>query len=74
MKILWYIFLGFILYKLITSFIIPLVSTTRNMKKQMDEMQRRMREAAGQQNEQRAQAPKQEIVQEGEYIDYEEVK
>lgn len=75
MKILWYIFLGFLLYKLITGFILPVVRTTRRMRSQMDEMQRRMKEEMERQNgyQQSREVPK-ETVKEGDYIDYEEVK
>ena len=78
MNYIFYAILFYLLYRFITGFIIPVISTTSQVKKQFNQMHR---EAAGQQ-EQRTpggttvtpvdQKPKYDV--EGEYIKFEEVK
>lgn len=72
--ILLFIF-GYLLFRFIVNFIIPVARTTRHMKSQMDEINRRMREGQPQQNPfgNKPEMKKPEEIT-GDYIDYEEVK
>ena len=74
LRFLFYAFLIYLAYKLIFDFIIPVVRTTRQVKKGFREMKNRMGQngyASG------TGTPEPEIKKKdvpGEYIDYEEVK
>lgn len=74
LRFLFYAFLIYLAYKLVFDFIIPVVRTTRQVKKGFREMQDKMNQSMHQQQ----QAPKQKAGQPkppaGEYIDFEEVK
>ena len=71
-KLLFYLFLAYLGYKLIFNLIIPVYRTTRKLKKGFREMQEKMQQQANQQQEQ-AQRPH-EKSKVGEYIDFEEIK
>ena len=76
-KVLFQVFLFYLLYKFIFDFIIPVYRTTKQMKHKMADMQAKMQEAARRQEAFTAQqktAPRTEKVEAGDYIDYEEVK
>ena len=75
LKVLFELFVLYMLYKLIFDFIIPIYQTTKQVKEKVNEMQRNVNEQANQQ--QRNQytttepAPKEKS---DDYIDFEEVK
>lgn len=75
-RILLFIFLAYILYKVVFHFIIPIYRTTKQVKKGFREMQEKMQEQVRQQqgfqNASASSQPQQGQV--GEYIDFEEVK
>lgn len=68
----------YLLYKLIFDFIIPLYSTTKKVKRQVNDLQQRMQEQAKaqQQQERAAQTPPKPVSRPSsdDYIEYEEVK
>ena len=73
---LFYFLLAFSLYQLIFKFILPIYRTTRQVKKGFREMQERMQQGAAQpsrtqKNNANVRTSKE---QEGDYIDFEEVK
>jgi hypothetical protein len=77
LKLIGELLLLYILYKLIFDFIIPVYQTTRRVKKQFGEMNAKMQEkmnAFNQQQNAQQPKPKQEPVETGDYIDYEEIK
>lgn len=83
MKYIFYILLGYLLYRFITAFLIPVFRTSRQIKKQFNDIQQRMQEqmqqqqAAYQHQQKAAQANKESKsngAPVGEYIDFEEVK
>lgn len=70
------IFLIYLLYKLVTEFIIPVYKSTRKFKKTFNEMQSKMNEQmkAGQQSQQAPPKPEVNITEKGgDYIEFEEV-
>ena len=77
-----YILLGYVLYRFITGFVIPVFRAGRQIKKQFSEMQERMHDQMQQENAQASFRstttsgnPKSEgKTAAGEYIDFEEVK
>ncbi|HEX5025905.1 MAG TPA: hypothetical protein VFV68_11575 [Agriterribacter sp.] len=75
MKYIFYILLGYVVYRFITGFLIPVFRTGKQIKKQFNEMQERMHENMQQQST-TAPPPQQSSKREpsGEYIDFEEVK
>lgn len=76
LRILFYAFLAYMLYKLVFDFIIPVYRTTKRVKQGFREMNERMRqqqERYEQPSTSATQAPAQENKG-GEYIDFEEVK
>ena len=75
MKYILYILLGYVLYRFITGFLIPVFRTGKQIKNQFNEMQQRMHEQMQQQSS--APPPQQQAAKKspsGEYIDFEEVK
>lgn len=89
LKLIFYILAGWFLYKLIFNFIIPVYRGTKQVRRQMNDMQNAMRQQFEQQqrNQQQQQqsyqqqtsqqVPPQEPVRkrdEGDYIEFEEVK
>ena len=81
LKLIFYIFIGWILYKLVFDFIIPVYRSTKHVRRQVRDMQQHMQEQIRQQQQQ--QQPSQaspraaEPVRQrdkGDYIDFEEVK
>ena len=75
-RILLYIFLVYLLYQFIFNFLIPVVRTTRQVKKGFREMNSKMNDFMKQQNAQSSQTSKPEDKKEqvGDYIDFEEIK
>lgn len=78
LKYLLYIFLGYLLFRFITGFIVPVFRTGRQIKRQFNDMQQRMEEqmrqqqaAAGNTQQAEKSSPKAPV---GDYIDFEEVK
>ena len=73
------LFILYLLYKLVFDFIIPVVNTTKKVKKQFGDMNAHMEEKMKQQRQQAAQfnakqkTPPPSSTQD-DYIDYEEVK
>lgn len=86
LKLIFYILAGWFLYKLIFEFIIPVYRGTKQVRRQMRDMQDAMRQQFEQQRQQQHQqqqaAPQmpprpQEPVRkrdDGDYIDFEEIK
>jgi chloramphenicol O-acetyltransferase len=70
----------YLLYKLVFDFIIPMVTTTKEVKKQFSDIQQKMQEQAGkfEQNAQNQRptfnTPPQKPASKDDYIDFEEVK
>jgi len=76
-RVLFELFVLYLLYKLIFDFIIPVYQTTKNVKQKMGEMQQKMQEQERQQQANQfksASAKEQPNVNKHDYIDYEEVK
>jgi hypothetical protein len=82
LRLLFELFIIYILYKFIFDFIIPVYRTSKQMKGKMQEMQTRMRQQQEEfnRNAQAQSRPQSQSTQSspaakgGEYIDYEEVK
>lgn len=75
LRILFELFLIYLLYKLVFDFIIPVYRTTKRVKRQFGEMQQKMEEQQRQQQGFRKPEPEQPARKANEdYIDYEEVK
>ncbi|WP_341833915.1 DUF4834 family protein [Chitinophaga pollutisoli] len=87
LKLIFYILAGWFLYKLIFQFIIPVYRGTKQVRRQMQDMQDAMRQQYEQQRQQQQQQqtaqqqvpprPPQEAVRkrdDGDYIDFEEIK
>lgn len=82
LKFIFYILLGYVLYRFITGFVIPIFKAGRQFKKQFNRMQQQMQEQMQHQNNQSsfhsttAANPQKskDKADEGEYIDFEEVK
>ncbi|MET6999318.1 DUF4834 family protein [Chitinophaga defluvii] len=78
-KLLFYLFIGWLLYKLVFDFIIPVYRSTKQVRRQMNDIQQHMRnqyqqqQQAQQQSAQRP-APAQKVADKGDYIDFEEIK
>lgn len=73
------LFMLYLLYKLVFDFIIPVVKTTKQVKKQFGDMSAQMEEKMNQQQQQSANfnAPKKQAAntnRNDDYIDFEEVK
>lgn len=77
-KLLFYILIGYILYKLVFGFIIPVYNSTKQVRRQMRDMQQHLRDQfQQQQQEQPAPSPAKEPAKprdKGDYIDFEEIK
>ena len=73
LRFIFYAFLLYMLYKLVFDFIIPVVSTTRRIRKQFDQARQQMEQ---QQAQARQQTERPENVTHGigEYIEFEEIK
>ena len=76
LRLIFELFVIYILYKLIFELILPVAKTTSQIKKKMNEMQKNMQEQQYQQQEVKKSPqsgnPKQEKNED--YIDYEEVR
>ena len=75
-RILLYVFLIYLAYKIIFDLIIPVYRTTKQVKKGFKEMNERMNDYRNQQGPQPAQPeqPKKSTDKSGDYIEYEEIK
>ena len=75
-KILFQLFLLYMLYKFIFNLVIPLYKSSQVMRKKMSEMNSRMQQQEMNTRGQAAQpkAPEQTKVSKEDYIDYEEIK
>jgi hypothetical protein len=75
LKLIFELFVFYLLYKLIFEFIIPVYYTTKQMSKKMNQMQNEMnRQQQSQQAQQTANSEQKPKDIEKEYIDFEEVK
>lgn len=79
LKLLFYIFIGYILYKLVFGFIIPVYNSTKHVRRQMRDMQEHMRDQYQQQQQQSAPPPppRKEPAKprdKSDYLDFEEIK
>ncbi len=77
MKYIFYILIGYLLYRFLTNFLFPVYKTGKQIKKQFDEMQQQMQENT-RQNSTTHTAPSKQKTSEnsssgGEYIDFEEI-
>ena len=78
-KLLFYIFIGYILYRLVFGFIIPVYNSTKQVRRQMRDMQEHMRNQYQQQQQQNTPPPppRKEPAKprdKGDYLDFEEIK
>lgn len=78
-RVIFELFMVYLVYKLIFDFIIPIYETTRQVKQKVGEMQYKMNEHMKQQQQQATQAtaaPKEPATKPGkeDYIEFEEVK
>ena len=72
LRFLFYAFLLYLGYKLVFDFIIPVIRTTRQVKRGFREMKNKMEQNGYTPGNVQPEPPKKEVP--GEYIDYEEVK
>lgn len=77
LRILFYLFLFYLAFKLVFDFIIPVYKTTKRVRRGFREMQDRMNQHAEQYNSQ-AQRPQEAVkdkkTETSDYIDFEEIK
>jgi Sec-independent protein translocase protein TatA len=73
LRFIFYAFLLYIGYKLLFDFIIPVVSTTRRIRKQFNQAREQM-EQQQQQYQQQGEKPENVTNGIGEYIEFEEIK
>ena len=76
-RVLFELFVLYLLYKLIFDFIIPVYQTTKSVKQKMGEMQQKMNEQAKQQQTNQARSTAKETsakTDKHDYIEFEEVK
>jgi sortase (surface protein transpeptidase) len=75
-RVLFELFVLYLLYKLVFDFIIPIYQTTKSVKQKMTEMHQRMNEQAKQQQPSQYQPTKETSPKPGkeDYIEFEEVK
>lgn len=78
-KLILTIFFGYILYKLVFDFIVPVYKTTKTVRRQVRDMQDHMRDQFQQQQQEQnppPPTPKESAKprDKGDYIDFEEVK
>ncbi|MCC6287102.1 MAG: hypothetical protein IT249_04395 [Chitinophagaceae bacterium] len=77
-KFILYFFLGYLLFRFITGFLIPVFRTGKQIKRQFNDMQQRMEEQMKQQQADTGNTQQTEKsvnnTSVGEYIDFEEVK
>ena len=76
-RILFELFVLYLVYKLIFDFIIPVFQTTKQMKVKMGEMQQKMNEQAREQQAKTFQSAEKEVTPKAkreDYIEFEEVK
>jgi predicted amidophosphoribosyltransferase len=73
LRFIFYAFLIYILYKLVFDFIIPVVTTTRRIRKQFNQARETV-EQQQQQYQQQSQKPENVTNGIGEYIEFEEIK
>jgi Sec-independent protein translocase protein TatA len=79
LKIIVYTFIFWLLYKLIFDFIIPVYQSTKQVRRQMGDIQERMRQQFEQQQQQsaepqRPQATAAKKADKSDYLDFEEIK
>ena len=72
LRFIFYAFLLYIGYKLVFDFIIPVVSTTRRIRKQFNQAREQMEQQ--QQYQQQSEKPENVTNGIGEYIEFEEIK
>jgi hypothetical protein len=72
LRFIFYAFLLYIGYKLVFDFIIPVVSTTRRIRKQFNQAREQMEQQ--QQYQQQGEKPENVTNGIGEYIEFEEIK
>ncbi|MDQ6610101.1 MAG: hypothetical protein M3Y85_09810 [Bacteroidota bacterium] len=73
LRFLFFVFLFYLLFKLVFDFIIPIYKTTRQVKRKFREMHQHMHPGADR-NAPGNNQPTKEKTAPGDYIDYEEVK
>lgn len=78
LKIIFYTFIFWLLYKLIFDFIVPVYQSTKQVRRQMGDIQDRMRQQFEQQQQaaepQRPQATATKKADKNDYLDFEEIK
>jgi hypothetical protein len=73
-KLIFQLFIIYLLYKFVFEFIIPVYRTTSQVKKKMNEMQEKMQEQQHNYNNHTNPDPQPKKNHDADYIDYEEVK
>jgi uncharacterized protein YneF (UPF0154 family) len=73
-RVLLYIFLIYLAYRILFGFIIPLYRATRQVKNQFREMNERMNDYMKEQHSHSKQEPPKPGKKEGDYIEFEEIK
>ena len=73
-RLIFDLFVIYMIYKLIFDFIIPVFTTTKQMKQKMTEMQQKMQEQQGSNKTKSFSKPEEKKVEHEDYIDYEEIK
>lgn len=73
-KVLFQLFIVYLLYKLIFDFIIPMYKTTRHIREKVNEMQGSMNGQAQQQTSSQKSNATKYTPKKDDYIDFEEVK
>ena len=78
LRIIFYTFILWLLYKLIFDFIVPIYQSTKQVRRQMGDIQERMRQQFEQQQQaaepQRPQATTAKKADKNDYLDFEEIK
>lgn len=78
LKIIFYTFIVWLLYKLIFDFIVPVYQSTKQVRRQMGDLQDRMRQQFEQQQQaaepQRPQTNTAKKADKSDYLDFEEIK
>lgn len=78
LKIIFYTFIFWLLYKLIFDFIIPVYQSTKQVRRQMGDIQERMRQQFEQQQQQAAEPQRPQTTakkaDKSDYLDFEEIK
>lgn len=73
-RLLLYLFLGYIAYRFVFHFLLPVIRTSRQVRSQFHEMQNKMREAEEKHKAAHGNSTVKPEEKVGDYIDFEEIK